>query len=1038
MPSTLEQLCTPRSSVFDSQRRDTVLDITDLINDKIDPAEFFEENYVTEGMKTLLEQGFRRLEGKSNQGVFKLKQAMGGGKTHNLLTLGLLAQHPEFRQKVMGKIYQTDPNLGPVKVVAFSGRESDAPLGIWGSIAEQLGKKELFKDLYSPLQAPGQTAWERLLADQTVLILLDELPPYFENARSKAIGNSDLAHVSATALSNLLVAVGRESCSRICLVITDLTASYTSGSQQISDILADVEHETHRSAMSLEPVRMNSDELYHILRKRIFETLPAESQINEVAQAYAKAIRDAKQMDITNESPEQFATRVQAAYPFHPAIRDLYARFRENPGFQQTRGLIRIMRIVVSRLWASGEAEKRYLISAQDLDMNDRETRAEVSQINSTLDNAIAHDIASEGTAVAEVMDESLGGRDSRDVCRLLLMSSLANVPNAVVGLSIPTLIAYLAEPGRDVARLKTEVLEKLATAAWYLHSDRDGKLFFKNVQNLNAKLESLVRAYLPEQAVKELRTRLEELFKPTTGWCYQRVLALPAIDEIVLEQEKVTLVITEPYVGGGLRSEIRDFFEQSTWKNRIAFLTGPKNTYDVLIETGKRLKAIQHIIEELVNDRTLESDPQMVQAKELADRIRGNFHSAVRETFTTLFYPWDDRGTVSLVSAEFSMRFDSNKYNGEQQILDLLTEKMKFTDDVASETFRKKCEQRLFTMQSMLWSEIKKRAAMWPKWQWHIPSALEDLKAACIQKDIWREEGGYVDKGPFPQPKTSATIQEKQRDPDTGEVILKIVPIHGDTIYYDFGAPASTASAKLDGTELKTAELNASFLVTDSTGVHETGDPVSWRNRITFKHRFFQRGSDRMLELRVAPPAPICYTTDGSDPKLTGATYDEPFCVLGGTLFVLAYAERDGVASQVERINVPAGGGGTPIIVDPKRPALWTRAFELQSTKETYECIERAKKYQATFFGINVIIMGESGDKEWIELQTYEEKRSTPEMVEEVLGVLRKLQGNGQVHLGAAALHFNLGQDLLEWVEEVKTTLTPGEVKQQEIVIST
>jgi len=39
------------------------------------------------------------------------------------------------------------------------------------------------------------------------------------------------------------------------------------------------------------------------------------------------------------------------------------------------------------------------------------------------------------------------------------------------------------------------------------MHSDRDGKLYFKNVQNLNAKLESLVRAYLPEQAIKELRT---------------------------------------------------------------------------------------------------------------------------------------------------------------------------------------------------------------------------------------------------------------------------------------------------------------------------------------------------------------------------------------------------------------------------------------------------------------------------------------------------------------------------------------------------
>lgn len=169
--------CTPRQSVFDTQRRDTVLDISDLVGDNINPTEFFEENEVTEGMKILLEQGFRRLEGKSQQGVFKLKQAMGGGKTHNLLTFGLLAKYPEYRPKAMGSFYQPAQSLGPVKVVAFSGRESDAPLGLWGAIAEQLEKKDHFKDLYSPLQAPGQTAWETLLSGETVLILLDELAP---------------------------------------------------------------------------------------------------------------------------------------------------------------------------------------------------------------------------------------------------------------------------------------------------------------------------------------------------------------------------------------------------------------------------------------------------------------------------------------------------------------------------------------------------------------------------------------------------------------------------------------------------------------------------------------------------------------------------------------------------------------------------------------------------------------------------------------------------------------------------------------------
>ncbi len=68
----LATLCEPRQSVFDAAKRDTVLDLTDLIGDRIKPSEFFEENYVTEGMSTLLQEVFRRLEGKSEQAVFYL------------------------------------------------------------------------------------------------------------------------------------------------------------------------------------------------------------------------------------------------------------------------------------------------------------------------------------------------------------------------------------------------------------------------------------------------------------------------------------------------------------------------------------------------------------------------------------------------------------------------------------------------------------------------------------------------------------------------------------------------------------------------------------------------------------------------------------------------------------------------------------------------------------------------------------------------------------------------------------------------------
>ena len=580
---TLKQLCLPRPSVFDTARRDIVLDLTDLIEGRIDPASFFDENFVTESMSYLLQHAFRRFAGESDQAVYLLSQAMGGGKTHNMITLGLLAKHPAFRRTVMGDNY-TYPYLGPVRVVAFTGRESDAPWGIWGSLAEQLGKKEQLRNYYSPLAAPGQSTWENLLRGEPLLILLDELPPYLENARSRQIGDSNLAEVTKNALATLLTAAGR--LPNVCVVISDLKATYEGGSQQISHVLRDLESEVNRGAVTLEPVRLNTDEVYQILRKRLFAQLPSDTEIAEIAQGFALAVRDAKQMDITSASPEQFVRQIKDSYPFHFAIKDLYARFRENPGFQQTRGLIRFMRVVVARLFDSqyGAADKLYLIQPHNIDLNDRDTLAEINSINSTLANAISHDVASNGKSVAEQVDARRGSdvSDAQDVSKLLVVSSLANIgPGSIRGLTLSEIVSYLCAPGRDLSRLTQDVLPQLSTNAWYLHTTTDGKLFFKDTQNIVARLKSIAESYNRESNLRELRGVLQTMFNPVVKDCYQEILPFPSLDAVTVKADKVTLIILEPRSGGGIEPTVQRFYDSLDYKNRVLFLTGTRETMD-------------------------------------------------------------------------------------------------------------------------------------------------------------------------------------------------------------------------------------------------------------------------------------------------------------------------------------------------------------------------------------------------------------------------------------------------------------------------
>ncbi len=117
----LKEACTPRKSVFNKERRDVVLDLSDLLEDKIESSKFFEENFVTSGMKILLEKTFSRLEGVSDKAsTFLLTQAMGGGKTHLMIALGLLAKNPALRSRILGN-NGPGSGLGPVRVVGLPG-----------------------------------------------------------------------------------------------------------------------------------------------------------------------------------------------------------------------------------------------------------------------------------------------------------------------------------------------------------------------------------------------------------------------------------------------------------------------------------------------------------------------------------------------------------------------------------------------------------------------------------------------------------------------------------------------------------------------------------------------------------------------------------------------------------------------------------------------------------------------------------------------------------------------------------------------------
>lgn len=1041
----LQTLCKPRPSVFAADRRATVLNLDTFLKAQVHGPDFFDENYFTNGMLTLVDRAFRHLGGSgAGSSVFLLSQAMGGGKTHSMIALGLLARDPELRMKVLGA-QDPAPKLGPCSVVGFNGRSSDAPGGIWGSIAEQLGKADQFARYVSPLlSAPGPEAWKQLLGKDPLVLFLDELPPYLANAVAVPVGNGDLGVVTTTALANLFIAVAEMD--NVCLVLSDLAGTNYGGGQAALAAAFDravqgITSESRRIAVPITPVNPNGDELYHILRKRLFEHSAPDAEVEKVAVAYREALRDAEKMKLTTSSPESLYTRVIDSYPFHPDLRELVGKFKENEGFQQTRGVIRLMQMVVSSLWNSKKAAGIDLIHPYDIDLNIDEIASEIRTINPSLSEAIAHDVAHSGDAEVEQIDVANGNSDASDAARLILVASLSTTPGAIHGLREYQLVDCLQRPGRDLSTFKANVLDKLATRAWYLHNSADGRLFFKNQQNLAAKLRSTALSLHAETVDRMLREHLESYFSTSLRDCYQVVKVLPPPDEVQVEQEKATLIIVRP---GGQANQLpisadwQAWWGQQQYKNRVLFLTGSRDTFQKVLDSARQTRALQSIEDELKAENTPSDDPQWRALDALRDRVGLQFTSALKEAFDQIVYPSINS---ALRPTGIDLAFAGNQ-SGEATIRHTLEGAQKFTTKIDDDSFRTRAEARLFgtaETKVVLWSDFKRAAAVNTNWPLHKLSALDDLKAEGLRRGLWREEGNHVRRGPFPPPVPEVSIRELsvQEDGD-GQTYLKIEPLHAPSVVYETGDsdPTSASSPVPTPARFEAAGLRYRFLAFDPDDLSRVSAVKEWTAKLRLKYQLPNRGDHYEVELLALPKGTgttIRYTTDGSSPTSAGfATYDGPFRIPANCRVVcaMAVASAYNLNSEIVRIPIPQKGKADPSL-DLTAPARWNQLTKLDDSGSVWDLIQRLEK-SAGVIAYDIGLTAESADRQQsVDYSGALEGGYDAVALKSVAEKLQEIVTAGSLRMTVGSFGFPAGQGLLDWLKATNQPFDVAKVRQ-------
>ncbi len=1047
--------CVPRQSVLDGSE-DFVVNISGLteLTEK-EAAEFLDSNVLTSGMEELIMQSFDRLSGGPSRGIFKLSESMGGGKTQSMIVAGLLARFPKLAKCLPFKASPKSVKLD--NVVAFSGRSTDE--NVWVNLGKQLGAN------FAADSAPSENQWAALFKGKSILVLLDELAFYLVHAASK--GKKDegerFSTLTALALTNLFGAIrDHKEAGQVAVVVADLQKDWDQGHEHLSRIMRSnvslggtiqsADNEMSKGAVSISPVDNTKDELYAILRKRLFKDIKiTDKEKKTVIDAYFAELQTAKKAGLVERALPTIREELEVSYPFHFSTKHLIEDFNSNPGFQKTRDVIRLMASIVRSIWGKGthEVDRHMLLSLASPDLNVSAVASRFKEIKRSLEGALQTDIANAGTSYAESLEADTDGL-SLITAKWIYAASLSEFRPR--GLSKEELAEYLAAPGVDLTGLG-HALDELQRNCWYLEQYRSGKIFFNKVKNLNAQLNTYVKTCSDLDRDGVIEDQLKQMFDPKQKRCYQRIFIHPDLSKVTLERDKVTIVIC------GHDSPYQKFFDTEKYKNRVAVLTVVDPAGLLRIRNhARRHWAIEQVLKDMGKD-----DAQYEKAKDERTNIQTELFLAIRSVYARLLYPLGDPSTGDSKLTDTTLldsyteepggqpiKYDGkdNATKGELVIESTLASVKKFhvippatgADKVkAYKSIRNRVEMFLFPASGRAsWDQILDAAGSRGLMVWAEPGTLDRMKDVLLTASEWRDQAGQVMKPPFEE-LTGVSI-EYTRDAKTGCITTTDIKLfHGDTLYVTEDT-AKPRKIKHDEA-FSSGAMVLVFAAKDSTGKNKDGKPWRIDNQIDLKHDFLPSATagHRTLKLGVVPPdAKVKWTADGSDPANNGADYPAKGVDVKEGATVKVYAEKASAHAEMA-IHIPkededtGGKGRTGPTVDPNKPATLAgkalHEMALVSRMNVYGFLSKLPK-DATVVGARAKVVKAETDNR-VSVAWDGKTKLTADRLMKAYEFLDKELTDAEWELDASSLTFPTGKALIEWQKDLSLKIAPGLITQ-------
>lgn len=644
--------------------RDFAVDLAKVIEGRAvpeykDAETFFRRTFITRGLRTTLKGVLRRLAGYDDGvAITQMATVFGGGKTHTLLALYHMVRNGAevtHLEQVQDLLAETDLNAPPSARVAAVDCAQISPTQptvtpegltlhtLWGEIAYRLGGVD-FYEIVRPSDeartAPGSEVLDRLFeAAGPSLILLDETLSYITKASGLAVGRGYLSDQAQEFLLELTRTVS--SSDNVALVLT-MTSSEP---EQIGEAAIRTAREIDTATRILRRTRQvevsaEREELYEILKRRLFDTDPVqiEAQARSAAQAY---------WDYYRANPGDFPQEAQApeyrdlmirAYPFHPTlIETLRDRWGSISGFQRTRGVLRLLALVIGDLYQHQRPAP--LIQPAHVNLDNGQIRAELLEYvdnRGGYESAIFSDIGGTDESKAPYLDRVTGGdyarhRIATGLATAIFIYSHSGATQRAASAERPQLWLATLQPG-VVPALAADALDKLRARLWYLII-HEGTYRIDSQPNLNQMLVTRMDAI--RQEPETIRERIQSAIEEMVGErIFPNYVIWPEAPAHVENRRALTLVLLDPAHAWGTdearQRKARTFVEnilnnaRSTfrqYKNALVFLLPTAEGVRVMEETAVRLLALEAIDRQyrgggLSSEQTDELATQLDQAR--------------------------------------------------------------------------------------------------------------------------------------------------------------------------------------------------------------------------------------------------------------------------------------------------------------------------------------------------------------------------------------------------------------------------------------